>query len=163
LNAPQRARVAERDPALYFRCLPQKLSPAVSQVVSQAVHKGDGPKQPWHRYATAKEFAENTPKGRFATSPSKFSNSAAHAAPVANALRKLWSAGGLPVRLRKSSVNWKAKGIWTPAIRELRRKDRRKPSGEKDPSCSSWIRAAQPHRDRRITPWRFRESTKFCS
>jgi serine/threonine protein kinase/predicted Zn-dependent protease len=38
-----------------------ELNPAVSQVVSQAVHKAMA-KQPWHRYATAKEFAETLQK-----------------------------------------------------------------------------------------------------
>src|SRR5260370_36903758 len=50
------------DAILHFIPVPaSELSPAVSQVVSQAVHKAMA-KQPWHRYATAKEFAETLQK-----------------------------------------------------------------------------------------------------
>jgi serine/threonine-protein kinase len=50
------------DAILHFIPIPaSELNPAVSQVVSQAVHKAMA-KQPWHRYATAKEFAETLQK-----------------------------------------------------------------------------------------------------
>ena len=50
------------DAILHFIPVPaSELNPAVSQVVSQAVHKAMA-KQPWHRYATAKEFAETLQK-----------------------------------------------------------------------------------------------------
>src|SRR6478672_12523738 len=38
-----------------------ELNPAVNQAVSQAIHKAMA-KQPWHRYASAKEFAETLQK-----------------------------------------------------------------------------------------------------
>src|ERR1019366_7974295 len=38
-----------------------ELNPAVSQAVSQAIHKAMA-KQPWHRYSTAREFAETLQK-----------------------------------------------------------------------------------------------------
>jgi eukaryotic-like serine/threonine-protein kinase len=50
------------DAILHFIPVPaSELNPAVSQAVSQAIHKAMA-KQPWHRYATAKEFAETLQK-----------------------------------------------------------------------------------------------------
>ena len=50
------------DAILHFIPVPaSELNPAVSQAVSQAIHKAMA-KQPWHRYSTAKEFAETLQK-----------------------------------------------------------------------------------------------------
>ena len=47
---------------LHFIPVPaSELNPAVNQAVSQAIHKAMA-KQPWHRYAAAKEFAETLQK-----------------------------------------------------------------------------------------------------
>ncbi len=95
-----------------------ELNPAVSQVVSQAVHKAMA-KQPWHRYATAKEFAETLQKA-LRNEPIEIFNSARMRPRLQRAQETLER--GDCQYASEIVGELEGEGHLDPAIRELRKK-----------------------------------------
>jgi serine/threonine-protein kinase len=107
------------DAILHFIPVPaSELNPAVSQVVSQAVHKAMA-KQPWHRYTTAKEFAETLQKA-LRNEPIEIFNSARMRPRLQRAQETLER--GDCQYASEIVGELEGEGHLDPAIRELRRR-----------------------------------------
>ena len=107
------------DAILNFIPVPaSELNPAVNQAVSQAIHKAMA-KQPWHRYATAKEFAETLQKA-LRNEPIEIFNSARMRPRLQRAQETLER--GDCQYASEIVGELEGEGHLDPAIRELRRR-----------------------------------------